>query len=74
MHFSCVGQQMAETSEGFYVGKWRLIGKDHWMLCGEQIGGMVGGRVIRGHLHGSCGDGDGTEKSNEQEDGQKSQI
>lgn len=71
MGFNCVGPQMAKTSEGFYVGKWCLIWKDHWRLCGEQIGGMVGGKVIRTCLLGSYGDGNGLGKSNEQ-DGQKS--
>lgn len=71
MGFNCVGQQMAKTSEGFYVGKWCLIWKDRWLLCGEQIGGMVGGTVIRRCLHGSCGDVNGAAKSNEQ-DGQQS--
>lgn len=43
------------------------------MLCGEQMGGLVGGQVIRRRVHGSYGDGNGIETADEL-DGRKSQM
>lgn len=47
--------------------------KDHRRLCRRQIGGMVGGKVIRMCLRGSYGESNGLEKSNEQ-DGWKNRM